>query len=337
MALKDQPYLPIYIQDVLTDEKLMLCSASSHGIYFRLLCTLHKQPKYGMICLHQRFSKTESKFLNFAQMLVRYFPFNAEEIQEALEELSDEGVIQVTETELMQKRMVKDGELSLMRSEIGKTGGSPVTRQYGKPGFIYLMSDGFTKHKIGISINPKNRLYRLRSDLKLPKHFDIKKSEDVYKMGESEDAMKEAFVGRISGEWVEGSFDDVVDIFDSAITKIKAKQQTKNQANTEYESDNENEGDTVILNDQGFENWFSVYGKMVGEHQCSIYWRRFMKPQEKEMCEKITPLYVQATPDIKFRKDPLKFLQGKFYMDKDIITNYNKNNHDWIAEAFTKI
>jgi len=49
MALRDQPYLPLYVQDFLTDEKLMECSAETTGVYIRLLCILHKQKEYGQM------------------------------------------------------------------------------------------------------------------------------------------------------------------------------------------------------------------------------------------------------------------------------------------------
>ena len=41
MALRDQPYLPLYVLDFLVDEKLAYCSAESTGVYIRLMCILH--------------------------------------------------------------------------------------------------------------------------------------------------------------------------------------------------------------------------------------------------------------------------------------------------------
>ena len=42
MALREQPYLPLYVQDFLTDEKLNECSAESTGVYIRLMCIMDK-------------------------------------------------------------------------------------------------------------------------------------------------------------------------------------------------------------------------------------------------------------------------------------------------------
>ncbi len=231
MALRDQPYLPLYIQDILTDEKLVECSAAAHGIYLRLMCILHKQEKYGLLCLKQKHKQNESKIVNFASLLAKQMPFDAKQIQDGLQELIDEDVVQLDGDSLFQKRMVKDGALSLVRSEIGKTGGSSVTKQYGKSGFLYLMSDGFDRNKIGISTNPKNRLYRLRSDLKLPKHFNIIETVVVSDMGYSEDAAHSFFNGSMDGEWVKLGFEACKNKF----ALLKAKLLANSQPNTEYE------------------------------------------------------------------------------------------------------
>lgn len=74
MALRDQPYLPLYIQDFLTDEKLMECSASTTGVYIRLMCVMHKSEKYGTILLRQKFKQTDQQISNFATQIAKHFP-----------------------------------------------------------------------------------------------------------------------------------------------------------------------------------------------------------------------------------------------------------------------
>jgi hypothetical protein len=259
MALRDQPYLPLYVQDVLTDEKLILCSAESHGIYFRLLCILHKQEIYGKIILKQKYKQNKSKYENFAMLLCRQMPFEQKQIIDSLIELDEEKVITITETELCQKRMVYDGNLSLIRSETGKKGGSNVTKQYGKSGYLYLMSDGFEKNKIGISVNPQNRLYRLRSDLKLPKHFDIVEQVSVKDMGKSEDYAQSFFKDCIDGEWLIGKYEDLKIKFDLLKANLEAKPKAKSKANTEYEIEYENEYVFTV-----FKEWLN-YKKERGE------------------------------------------------------------------------
>lgn len=242
MARKDKPYLPLYVQDVLTDEKLIECSAEAHGVYLLLMCILHKQDKYGLLCLKQKYKQTEGKLASFARMLCKQMPFEQKIIQDGLQELLDEGVITMKDDTLFQKRMVADGELSLMRADIGKTGGSNVTKQYGKPGFLYWIGDGHDKNKIGVSVNVINRLYRLRSDLKLKK-LKIQTKIKVYDMGKAEDFALLFFKEKRDGEWVKIQHSEMNIQFALLKANLQANDLANHQANADIEIDNENESE----------------------------------------------------------------------------------------------
>ena len=319
MALRDQPYLPLYVQDVLTDERLIECSAEAHGIYFRLLCILHKQETYGVICLKQKYKQTDKQIFNFAEMFVKQMPFQANQIERSLQELLNEGVIKIEGDELIQKRMKKDGQLSLLRAEVGKKGGSNVTKQYGEPGYLYLMSDGYTKNKIGISVNPLNRLYRLRSDLKLPKHFVIKHSFSVQDMGKSEDFAQEYFSEILDGEWLKGNYSDIEKNFILLEAKMKAKQ----QANTENENENENEIEIVFDNVMvwpTFDDFWNLYDKKVDKPKVEKLWIK-LKQREKEQIMAHIPAYKESEPDKQYRKNPQTYLNSKSYENEIIAKN----------------
>lgn len=123
MALRDQPYLPLYIQDYLTDEKLNECSAATQGIYIKLMCLLHKSETYGKILLKQKYKQNESMCLNFASQVANHLPFSKLELESAIKELINENVCYLENEFLCQKRMIKDNDLSLKRSKAGKKGG----------------------------------------------------------------------------------------------------------------------------------------------------------------------------------------------------------------------
>lgn len=123
MALRDQPYFPLYVKDFLTDEKLNNCSAASQGIYIKILCILHKQSNYGKILFKQNFSKGLNRVEYFATILSKQLTFDFSEILPALTELIEEDVLQISEEGLSQKRMVKDFNTSIARSEAAKKGG----------------------------------------------------------------------------------------------------------------------------------------------------------------------------------------------------------------------
>ena len=123
MALRDQPYFPLYVQDYLTDEKLNECSAATQGIYIKIMCLMHKSNQYGTILLKQKDKQNGSKIKNFASKLVRHLPFTENEIESALTELVEEEVLHIEGDKIYQKRMVKDNDLSLKRAKAGKKGG----------------------------------------------------------------------------------------------------------------------------------------------------------------------------------------------------------------------
>jgi len=123
MALRNQPYFPLYVQDFLTDEKLIECNAESTGVYIRLLCILHKSEEYGKFLLKQKDKQSDNQIYNFALKLTRQMPYTLEVIERSLDELLTEKVIIINNDYLYQKRMVKDNEISIKRAESGKKGG----------------------------------------------------------------------------------------------------------------------------------------------------------------------------------------------------------------------
>lgn len=132
MALRDQPYLPLYVQDFMTDEKLMECSASTTGVYIRLMCVLHKSEQYGTILLKQKFKQTDKQTNNFALQIAKFLPYDFDCIHIAICELIDEKVLIIEGDNLIQKRMVKDAMISEKRALAGKKGGEETQRDKPK-------------------------------------------------------------------------------------------------------------------------------------------------------------------------------------------------------------
>jgi uncharacterized protein YdaU (DUF1376 family) len=143
MALRDQPYIPLYVQDFMTDEKLIECSASATGVYIRIMCLMHKIERYGTILLLQKDYQTDNNISNFAKKLVKYLPYSEKVIEDGLIELIEEGVLQIDGNILSQKRMIRDNELSIKRSESGKNG---MKKRYGKKNDDFVITKQLTKY-----------------------------------------------------------------------------------------------------------------------------------------------------------------------------------------------
>jgi len=136
MALKNQPYLPLYVQDFMTDPKLNECSADSTGVYIKIMCVMHKSEEYGKISLSNKdrlklrlmpngqpmLYEKQSLVEIFAQKLSKQMSFSAEVIAKALDELLENKVLYIENDKLCQKRMVADGIKSLSLSDYGKKG-----------------------------------------------------------------------------------------------------------------------------------------------------------------------------------------------------------------------
>lgn len=127
MSLRNSPYLPLYVQDFMTDERLVECSPHATGIYIRIMCLLHKGNPYGTFLLNQKCKQKckqkESTISIFASNLARHLPYSEIEIEIGLSELLDNNVLTIDGDMLLQKRMFRDGEISEIRSKSGSKGG----------------------------------------------------------------------------------------------------------------------------------------------------------------------------------------------------------------------
>ncbi len=132
MALRNQPYIPLYVQDYLTDEKLNMCSAASQGIFIKIMCMMHKSDEYGIILLKQKDKQNQSTCLNFATKLARLLPFDKAELKLAIQELVEEKVLYINGDKLYQKRMIYDNKISIIRAESGSKGGKKTQKDFAK-------------------------------------------------------------------------------------------------------------------------------------------------------------------------------------------------------------
>lgn len=259
-------------------------------------------------------------------------PFVEQTIFEALTELLDEGVLTIEGDILYQKRMRNDGRLSLIRAESGKTGGSAVTKQYGKEGYLYWMTNYLELNKIGISVNPKNRLYRLRSDLGL-KDLEIKELIQVEDMGAAEDFALSFFSAERDGEWVRLTYNDMEKKFVSLKANIRAKTKANpeieiesNSANSSVLKSNKGKGKVVALDFEGtetaltFDQFWDLYDKKVDRSGCEKKYMAVSEANRVKIADYL-PLYKLAQPDKQFRKDPSTFLHNASWNDEIITRN----------------
>lgn len=169
MALRNQPYIPLYVQDFLTDEKLNMCSITSQGVYIKLMCLFHKSNEYGGILLKQKDKQTTKQNMKqidfFALKVAKLLPIDLQTITDALIELVEEGVLTIEGDFIYQKRMVKDNKVSEIRAEAGKLGGKKNSEKVN-----------FAKAKVEANIETKakqNPEYENESEITIESDIDI--------------------------------------------------------------------------------------------------------------------------------------------------------------------
>lgn len=189
MARRDQPYLPLYIQDFLTDEKLVECSAAATGVYIRLMCIMHKSENYGKILLKQKHKQTSEQIKNFALMIAKQMPYDVNTILKSLNELIDEKVLHIEDDFLVQQRMVKDGELSDTRASSGGKGGKKTqqkTKQFAT-NFAKAKSEANSEIEIATEFEGDLKLNHLvKKEKKTRKKFTPPTIEEVREFAETE-------------------------------------------------------------------------------------------------------------------------------------------------------
>lgn len=124
MALTNQPYLPLYVDDWMNNTKLKMCSPAAHGVMISIMSIMHKEATYGKILLKQKFKQTDKQIQNFALQVAKVSAFDFAEIENPLIELLSEGVLLIDGDYLVCKRMVRDAEISEKRSNAGVKGGA---------------------------------------------------------------------------------------------------------------------------------------------------------------------------------------------------------------------
>lgn len=133
MAQRNLPYLKLYVQDFMSDEKLNECSAEATGVYIRLMCIMHKNEEYGVVRLKLKDKHSSRPVADLARKLARQMPYDIKTIERGLCELLEEGVLNLDGDVLYQKRMVHDGKVSAVRSAASRQRWNRDVTEFASP------------------------------------------------------------------------------------------------------------------------------------------------------------------------------------------------------------
>jgi hypothetical protein len=70
-----------------------------------------------------------------------------------------------------------------------------------------------------------------------------------------------------------------------------------------------------VDHDDRFDDFWNLYDKKTGKEKCISKWKKLTDSEKDKILETL-PLYVNSTPDLKYRKNPLTWLNGKHWEDE---------------------
>lgn len=98
-------------------------------------------------------------------------------------------------------------------------------------------------------------------------------------------------------------------------SSIKGKERKENENNTPLPPKGENPEETINGWAKDFEWFWDEYGKKVDRSKCEQKFKNLSKA-ERELVRLHVPKYVASTPDIQYRKNPYRYLNGKCWNDE---------------------
>lgn len=337
MALTDQPYLPLYVDDWMNNNNLKLSTAGAHGLMVSIMCIMHKENQYGTINLKAKFKQTDSKIKNFAIQISKLTCFDFDETYKYLTELLENSILKIEDDILICKRMVKDASLSIIRSESGSKGGKSARntrtkKLYNEAGFLYLIKDFDQENvfKIGISKEPEKRLkaiiYKTGKN-----NLRIIKTIEVADMGTVEDNILIVFESKRDGEWL-------YDVHENDILEeINKYSKSKTKANAVIGIVNENVNENVVEDenikseiefkiDEVLNHFIKITGKEIDVSANSN--RRFVKSRLKDKIPKEDLKKIIELKNFKWKDD----VKMREYIRIETLFNETKCN-SYITEV----
>jgi hypothetical protein len=298
MALRDNPFLPLYVQDYLTDEKLSCCSLATQGVYIRIMCVFHKSETYGGILFKQTskqnsensvflFKQNLSSNKYFAYMLSKMTGVEIADMEIAIEELLFFNVLKIEQRNgvdfLFQKRMVKDFDKSEKRAQAGKKGG-------GNP--VFCLNKPLNKNENLFKQTPKQNT----------------ESDNEYENINNHSPEKEGL-----GE-------------KTAETPNVKNHSTEGEESNNGESEKSSQEFAEVMDELSFENVWAMYERKGNKKSSKRKWNGLPK-KAKLLAVAHIPKYVTATPVMQYRKNFESYISQEAW-DDEIITRkeYRRDN-----------
>lgn len=302
---KKLPYLPLFKDDWMASGKVRKCSETTRGVYVDLLCIMHDEDRRGSYALHDqelRHQNTRSKtqialskatgyqrLPYFAEFLVKRTGSSKTVILKALQELYQREIIVVEGDALIQPRMYRDSGYLLTSDSVADAAVQSVETTDGADApEADKESDG-------------------KSDKK-----DSKKSTQKTTLNSRAHASRERAHVHNGSESGNNNIDNSI---------------SNNSDENEKSLEKSPKAKITVPESPSFTDFWDLYDKKRDRETSEKLWAK-LKQADREAIIAYIPLYKEAEPRKKFRKDPTTFLRHRSWED-EIITDTPINNNGY--------
>ena len=96
----------------------------------------------------------------------------------------------------------------------------------------------------------------------------------------------------------------------------------------EVEVEDEDEDEDELQEDENFQRFWNLYNKKTGKITCLKKWSKLTAQEQNAIIDHL-PKYVNATPNTKYRKNPLTYLNNRTWEDEELP---NQDSEDYIQK-----
>jgi hypothetical protein len=214
-------------------------------------------------------------------------------------------------------------------------------------GFVYLFQSEHL-YKIGYSANPWARVKEVKSPIDKPVVLTMTFKGTENEERQIHDTLRYC---NYEGEWFELENHEI-SIFKAVYAEegtasqlvvaqrnfrsktAQPELEVETEVETEVESESETEEETklnpktvavepLVFVWPSFDDFWEAYGKKVDRPKCEKKWKKISQEAREKLMDHV-PRYVESSPEIQYRKNPLTYLNGECWND-EIITNGKRN------------
>ena len=316
MGRKRNPYIQLFTRDILSSPRCRALSESAAGVYFFLLCRLNEPPTPGAYrisdwelhptwkrsCTQQCLATTDkqARLQYFAKMLSKNdLPWKQATILGGLQELYKYGIITVDGDMLVQPRMYKDNGFDL--PDLGNEGDPAGT----------ILDD------------PVSGSMALRGDDDFNENKGANKGAVLGTQNGTENEPKKEPVShararaQLRDEIMSNNIDNIGNIGGAGDEAPCVEPMQKPCKNEDDVKTAKNDLDDKKESSPTFEEFWDAYDKKRDRTVSEKLWGA-LPQKDKEAIMAYIPLYKEAQPTKRFRKDPTTFLRHRSWEDEII-------------------